>query len=281
MPSSREVDSRQEARIARHSEVSNRNAGASRSVLITGAASGIGAGLARHLARAGHRVFLSDVDTVQAAAVARDLQIEGARVSSLDLDVCAVDSIEAALRTLGDDAPDVLINNAGLQYVAPLEEFPLDKWRQLIDVMLFGAVVLTRGVLPGMRRRGYGRIVNIGSIHSLVGSPFKSAYVAAKHGMTGFSKVVALETGDVDVTINTICPSYVLTPLVEAQIDAQARTHGIARERVIEEIMLHPMPKRTFVTVEELGGIVEFLMSAAARNITAQCLAVDGGWTAQ
>lgn len=261
--------------------MSNRNAGASRSVLITGAASGIGAGLARHLARAGHRVFLSDVDTVQAAAVARDLQIDGARVSSLGLDVCAVDSIEAALRTLGDDAPDVLINNAGLQYVAPLEEFPLDKWRQLIDVMLFGAVVLTRGVLPGMRRRGYGRIVNIGSIHSLVGSPFKSAYVAAKHGMTGFSKVVALETGDVDVTINTICPSYVLTPLVEAQIDAQARTHGIARERVIEEIMLHPMPKRTFVTVEELGGIVEFLMSAAARNITAQCLAVDGGWTAQ
>jgi 3-hydroxybutyrate dehydrogenase len=175
----------------------------------------------------------------------------------------------------------VLINNAGLQYVATLEDFPPEQWQRLIAVMLYGAAMLTRGVLPGMRSRGFGRIINIGSVHGLVASPYKSAYVAAKHGLVGFSKAIALETCDCDITINTVCPSYVMTPLVEAQIDALAKTHGMARDRVIGEIMLKPMPKKQFITLEELGGVVEFLLSDAARNITGQCLTIDGGWTAQ
>jgi 3-hydroxybutyrate dehydrogenase len=140
---------------------------------------------------------------------------------------------------------------------------------------------MTRAVLPGMRRGGFGRIINIGSIHGLVASPFKSAYVAAKHGLIGLAKTVALETGDVDITINTICPAYVRTPLVEKQIAAQAREHGLTEERVIKEIMLKPMPKQAFIAIEEIAALAEYLLSDSARNITAQAIAIDGGWTAQ
>ena len=209
------------------------------------------------------------------------LQRELPRVRTLAFDVADARQIEAAFATLEDNPPDVLINNAGLQYVAPLEEFPPEKWQQLIAVMLTGTALLTRAALPSMRRRGYGRIVNIGSIHALIASPFKSAYVAAKHGLIGFSKAIALETHDVDITINTVCPGYVKTPLVEAQIAALARTHHMTPEQVVEEIMLKPMPKRQFITPEELIGSVEFLLGPAARNITGQCLVLDGGWTAQ
>ena len=173
------------------------------------------------------------------------------------------------------------MNNAGLQHVAPLEEFPRERWEQLIAVMLTGGAMLTRAVLPGMRRRGFGRIVIVGSIHSLVASPYRSAYVAARHGLIGFAKTVALETADADITVNSVCRSYVRTPLVEAQIAAQARAHGLPEQQVVDEIMLKPMPKHAFVTLEELGGIVEFLASDVARNITGQWIAVDGGWTAQ
>jgi len=175
----------------------------------------------------------------------------------------------------------VLVNNAGLQHVAGLEDFPQDRWDLLVRVMLSGACMMTRAVLPGMKRRGFGRIVNIGSIHSLVASPFKSAYVAAKHGLLGFSKVVALETAGTDVTINTICPSYVRTPLVQKQIAAQATAHGISEDEVIRQIMLKPMPKGSFISIEELYGIVVFLVGDAARNITGQTITVDGGWTAR
>jgi 3-hydroxybutyrate dehydrogenase len=175
----------------------------------------------------------------------------------------------------------VLVNNAGLQHVAPLEAFPIEKWNYLIQVMLVGAARLTRAVLPGMRTRGFGRIVNVGSIHSLVASPYKSAYVAAKHGLLGFSKTVALETSDVDVTINTVCPSYVRTPLVDAQIADQARARGIPEAEVVGRIMLEPMPKGVFIDLDELTGIVGFLLSPSARNITGQAIVVDGGWTAR
>jgi 3-hydroxybutyrate dehydrogenase len=165
--------------------------------------------------------------------------------------------------------------------VAPLEEFPMIRWAVLIEVMLIGVARLTRAVLPGMRQRGFGRVVNIGSIHSLVASPYKSAYVAAKHGLVGFSKTIALETARDDVTINTICPSYVRTPLVERQIADQARLRGIPEAEVIRDVMLAPMPKGVFIGMDELAGIATFLFSPAARNITGQTIVVDGGWTAQ
>lgn len=178
-------------------------------------------------------------------------------------------------------APSVLINNAGLQHVAPLESFPQAKWDQLLEVMLHGTCRMTRALLPGMRERGFGRIINIGSIHSLVASPYKTAYVAAKHGLVGFAKVVALETADTDITINTICPSCIRTPLVDAQIAGQMKVHGIAEDEVIDKIMLDPMPKKAFVTPEEVAGTIAFLISPHARNITGQTIVIDGGWTAR
>jgi 3-hydroxybutyrate dehydrogenase len=250
-------------------------------VLVTGAGSGIGLGIAGYLAGRGHPVCLTDLDGCAAARAATELLARGFVATSRILDVTSQASIDEALAALEPDGPDLLVNNAGLQHVSPLEEFPRERWETLIAVMLTGSAMLTRAVLPGMRRRRFGRVVNIGSIHSLVASPFKSAYVAAKHGLIGFAKTVALETADQDITINTICPSYVRTPLVDAQIAAQARAHGIPEQRVVDEIMLKPMPKRAFVTVEELGGIVEFLASDVARNVTGQWIAVDGGWTAQ
>jgi 3-hydroxybutyrate dehydrogenase len=249
--------------------------------LVTGAASGIGLGLAEYLCRHGHEVWLSDLPGAGVERAAGELVAEGCAARAIDLDVTSEASVEAAIAAIGDAGVDLLVNNAGLQHVAPLEDFPPERWSRLVAVMLAGPALTTRAVLPGMRRRNFGRIVNVGSIHSLVASPYKSAYVAAKHGVAGFSKTIALETADVDVTINTICPAYVRTPLVEAQIAAQARAHGIDERQVVDEIMLKPMPKRAFVTVDELGALVEFLASDAARNITGQSIAIDGGWTAQ
>ncbi len=251
----------------------------SRQAFITGAGSGIGAGLAMALARRGHRVIVSDLELKAAEAVADSVRQEGNQAVALKLDITQPSQISAVVAQSGPI--DVLINNAGLQHVARLEEFPEDRWRMLVAVMLTGAADMTRAVLPGMRRAGYGRIINIGSIHCLVASAFKSAYVAAKHGLVGFSKTVALETADVDITINTICPAYVRTPLVDRQIAAQAREHGLSEDRVISEIMLKPMPKKTFISIEEVSALIEYLMSDAARNVTAQAIAIDGGWTAQ
>lgn len=248
-------------------------------VLITGAASGIGLALAEKFLADGHQVIACDL---QAQALERlQARHDGAALTTLAFDVSDPRQIDAATAQLGDHSPDVLINNAGIQYVAPLEEFPAEKWQSLIAIMLTGAALLTRAVLPAMRARNYGRIVNIGSIHSLVASPYKSAYVAAKHGLIGFSKAIALETGAHDITINTLCPSYVKTPLVESQIAALAATHHLTAEQAVNDIMLKPMPKRQFISLEELTGTVEFLLSDAARNITGQWITIDGGWTAQ
>lgn len=250
-------------------------------VLVTGAASGIGLGLAGHLAEAGHTVWVTDVDGSAAGQAADAIRTPRGTARALALDVTSQASIDSALAAIGSPGVDLLVNNAGLQHVASLEEFPRDRWELLIAVMLTGTAMLTRAVLPAMRTQAFGRVINVGSIHSLVASPYKSAYVAAKHGVAGFTKTLALETADTDITINTICPSYVRTPLVDAQITAQARAHGIPEQRVIDEIMLKPMPKRAFVTFEELGALVDFLASDAARNITGQSIAIDGGWTAQ
>jgi len=249
--------------------------------LVTGAGSGIGLGLASYLVGRGHDVWLSDLARADVEQRARELARPGQEVHALELDVTSETSLHAATQAFGERGVDLLVNNAGLQHVAPLEDFPPERWARLVAVMLTGPALVIRALLPGMRRRNFGRIVNLGSIHSLVASPYKSAYVAAKHGLTGLTKSLALETGDVDVTVNTICPAYVRTPLVDAQIAAQARTHGIPEQRVIDEIMLKPMPKRAFIEIDELGALVEYLASDAARNVTGQSIAVDGGWTAQ
>jgi 3-hydroxybutyrate dehydrogenase len=256
-------------------------AGGQRCVLVTGAGSGIGAGLVTELAAMGYHVAATDLPGhEQVAGLVDGVRSRGGSAEAVAMDVTSDDSVASALTALSRP-PDVLINNAGIQRVAPLEEFPIAKWDQLLQVMLTGTARLTRAVLPGMRRRGFGRVINIGSIHSMVASPYKSAYVAAKHGLLGFSKAIALETADADITVNTICPSYVRTPLVDAQIADQAKTRGIPEGEVIDRIMLEPMPKGVFIGVDELAAIAAFLASHQARNITGQAIVVDGGWTAR
>lgn len=247
-------------------------------ILITGAGSGVGRGLTEHFAGRGHRVIATDKSAAAAAATANSANGD---VLGCELDVRDEEAIARFAATTEAHDVGILINNAGLQHVAPLEQFPPEKWSELIDVMLKGSAAMTRVALPGMRQRNYGRIVNIGSIHSLVASPYKSAYVAAKTGLLGFARVVALETADADITINTICPSYIRTPLVETQIKDQAARHGIPEEEVINRIMLEPMPKKAFITIDEVAATIEYLISNAARNMTGQALVLDGGWTCQ
>jgi 3-hydroxybutyrate dehydrogenase len=245
--------------------------------LVTGAASGIGLALAKSLAEDGVEVIVSDLNLEAAQIAAAEIQEQGGKAQAARLNV----SDQADIDRIEEEFPkiDILINNAGLQHVAKLEAFPPERWRLLNDILLVGPAMLTRAVLPGMKARGFGRIINIGSIHAVVASPYKSAYVAAKHGLLGFSKVIALETADFDITINTICPSYVKTPLVEKQVAQQAQEHGISEDDVINNIMLEPMPKKSFIEMEELAGSVRYLISAAARNMTGQALVLDGGWT--
>jgi len=252
-----------------------------KTILITGGASGIGLAMAEHLGSMGHALILADLNGDAAASAAKQLNRLQINAQPLVLDVSSIEQIEALKDTLSDSPVDVLINNAGIQHVSALETFPADKWSLLIQIMLVGPAMLTRAFLPSMRERGYGRIINVGSIHSLVASPYKSAYVAAKHGLLGFAKTITLETGDTNITINTLCPSYVKTPLVEKQIAAQAQEHGLSEDEVINKIMLEPMPKKAFIGLDELAETAAFLMSPAARNITGQTLVLDGGWTAR
>lgn len=246
--------------------------------LVTGAGSGIGRAVALHLGQSGLRVAVTDLNLEAAESVCAEITAQGGQARAWRLDVSQQSDIEKICDSV--DA-SILINNAGVQHVAKLESFPVDKWRLLNDILLVGPAMLTRGLLPKMKQAGYGRIINIGSIHALVASPYKSAYVAAKHGLLGFSKVVALETAEHDITINTLCPSYVKTPLVEKQIAQQAAEHGISEDEVINNIMLEPMPKKAFIELSELCSSVDFLRSAAARNMTGQTLVLDGGWTAR
>jgi 3-hydroxybutyrate dehydrogenase len=251
-----------------------------RNILITGAGSGIGAGLAVHLAEAGHRIVVTDLDGVAAARVAHGIEAAGGRSHAAALDVSNAGAAAALFADPITGPIEVVVNNAGLQHVNRLEDFDPARWQLLVNVMLVGAANMMRAALPGMRARGHGRIVNIGSIHSLVASPYKSAYIAAKHGLIGLSKTVALENGDLDITVNTICPAYVRTPLVDQQIARQAAEYDLPEERVINEIMLRPMPKRSFITIAEIAAAAEYFLSDAAKNVTAQALAIDGGWTA-
>ena len=223
----------------------------------------------------------TDLDSESAAETVQMAPQAGGSAECFELDVTDPTGIKGFFSDGNRRPVDVLINNAGIQHVAPLEEFSQEMWDQIQDVILGGTCLMTRAVLPGMRQRGRGRIVNIGSIHSLVASPYKSAYVAAKHGLLGFAKVIALEAADVDITINTVCPSYIRTPLVEAQIVDLAEIHGMSEEEVVARIMLEPMPKKVFISVEEVGAAIEYLGSRGARNVTGQVITIDGGWTAR
>ncbi len=248
-------------------------------VLITGGCGGIGFAVATEFGRQGYQVLLADLQQAQLDAKVAELRALGYQADALLLDLTSQSAIEQAAQQAG--AVDILVNNAGIQHVARLEDFPEQKWQQLLQVMLTGPAMLTKALLPGMRERNFGRVVNIGSIHALVASPFKSAYVAAKHGLLGFSKVVALENADFNFTINTVCPAYVRTPLVESQIAAQCKEHNLTEQQVIEQIMLAPMPQKAFIGVDEIAATALFLCQPPARHITAQTLVLDGGWTAR
>lgn len=252
--------------------------------VVTGSTSGIGLGIARALADAGSAVILNgfgkpeDIEAAQ-TGITSDF---GVPVRYSDADMSKPESIAEMFGTvLGEfGAVDVLVNNAGIQHVAPIPEFPVAKWDAILAINLSSAFHTTRLALPGMVEKGWGRVINIASAHGLVGSAFKSAYVAAKHGMLGLTKVTALEVAENGITCNAICPGYVYTPLVEAQIEGQAKAHGIPREEVIRDVLLAQQPNKRFATTDELGAIAVFLTSDAAASITGTTIAADGGWTA-
>jgi 3-hydroxybutyrate dehydrogenase len=252
--------------------------------LVTGSTSGIGLGIARALAAAGSPVVLNGFgkpEEIKATQQAITSEF-GVPVAYSAADMSDPASIEEMIKTALDrfGSLDILVNNAGIQHVAPLQEFPVAKWDAIIAINLSSAFHTTRLALPSMIARKWGRVINLASAHGLVGSAFKSAYVAAKHGMLGLTKVTALETAEMGITCNAICPGYVYTALVEAQIDGQAKAHGIAREQVIRDVLLAQQPNKRFATTDELGGIAVFLCSEAATSITGAAIPVDGGWTA-
>ena len=251
-----------------------------KTAVITGSNSGIGLGVAQYLAQAGADVVLNsftdrDEDHDLAATIAKE---HGVKARYIKADMSKGDECRMLIEAAG--SCDILINNAGIQHVAPLEEFPSDKWDAIIAINLSSAFHTTAAALPVMRAAGWGRVVNIASAHGLTASPYKSAYVAAKHGVVGLSKTTALETARDPITCNAICPGYVLTPLIEAQIPGQMKTHNMDRDTVIREIMLERQPSKEFATTDQLGGTVAFLCSAAADQITGTTISVDGGWTA-
>ncbi|OUS22634.1 3-hydroxybutyrate dehydrogenase [Litorivita pollutaquae] len=251
-----------------------------KTAVITGSTSGIGLGVAKELAKAGANVVLNSfTNSEEDHALAKEISdVTGVEARYIQADM----SDGAACRALIEQAGvcDILVNNAGIQHVAPIDEFPVDKWNAIIAINMNSAFHTTAAALPMMRKAGWGRVVNIASAHGLTASPYKAAYVAAKHGIVGMTKVVALETARDPITANAICPGYVLTPLVEAQIPDTMEKYGMGRDEVIEKVMLERQPSKEFATVEQLGGTAVFLCSDAATQITGTTLSVDGGWTA-
>lgn len=252
--------------------------------VITGSTSGIGLGLAEAFAAAGYRIVVNGIATSQKtdAMIAR-LQRHGAEVLFHGADLAdpeqCVALIEDAEKQFGK--VDILINNAGVQYVAPVEEFPPDRWDAILAINLSAAFHTIRAVLPGMQNRGWGRIINMASSHGHVGSIHKAAYVASKHGLLGLTKVVALENATRGITCNAICPGFVLTPLIEQQIEDLARQSGSNKEEAARELLREKQPSEKFATVEDIAALAIFLCSAAASNITGASLPIDGGWTAR
>ena len=245
--------------------------------LVTGGGSGIGLAISRRLADAGARVLINDVRP-SAEDAAREIGAE-----FLQADLASMEETTALGRRAVEvqGHVDILVNNAGLQHIAPVEDFPDDGWARLVQIMLVAPFQLTKAVVPGMKRRGWGRIVNMSSIHGLVASPYKSAYIAAKHGLIGLTKTVALEVGVDGVTVNAICPSYVRTPLLESQLADQARTRGLPEQEVIEKVMLEPAAIKSLIDPEEVAALAMFLISDDARSITGAAHSIDAGWTAR
>jgi 3-hydroxybutyrate dehydrogenase len=255
-----------------------------RTAIVTGSTSGIGLGVARALAGAGANIVINGfgVDSEIEALRAGLAEEYSVKVLFSNADMSRPDAIATmvakTVETLGP--VDILVNNAGIQFVSPLEDFPPEKWDAILAINLSAAFHAARAVIAGMKERKWGRIVNIASAHGLVASPFKSAYVAAKHGVVGLTKVIAMEGAEAGVTCNAVCPGYVWTPLVEKQIEDQAKAHGISRQNVIRDVLLAQQPNKRFATVQEIGALVLFLCSEPALSITGTALPVDGGWTA-
>src|SRR4051794_37203459 len=255
-----------------------------KTALVTGSTSGIGLGIARALAAQGANVVLNgfgdpaEIEALRASIAAEHdvtVRYDGADLSKRD-------EVEAMMKDAFDEfgTVDILVNNAGIQYVAPVEEFPAEKWDAIIGVNLSASFHTIRMAVPGMRAKKWGRIINIASAHALVASPFKTAYVAAKHGIAGLTKTVALEVGEAGITVNAICPGYVWTPLVQKQIPDTAKARDITEHEVIE-LLLHAQPTKKFVQVDEVAAFAAFLASDSAQSITGSILPIEGGWTAQ
>ena len=251
-----------------------------KTAVVTGSNSGIGLGIVRSLAEAGADVVLNSfTDTANdhdlAAAIGREYGVAARYVSA---DMSDANAARALIDAAG--ACDILVNNAGIQHVAPIEDFAPEMWDRVIAINLSSAFHTTAVALPRMRAARWGRVINIASAHGLTASPYKSAYIAAKHGIVGLTKTLGLETAEENITANAICPGYVLTPMVEAQIPDQMKAHGMDRDQVVRDVMLARQPSKEFATVEQIGGTVIFLCTDAAAQITGTTISVDGGWTA-
>jgi len=253
--------------------------------LVTGSTSGIGLGIARTLAAQGANIILNGFgDTKEIEVLRQSIATEhGVEVRFDGADLSKQDQIEAMMaKALAEFGTiDILVNNAGIQFVAPIDEFPVDKWNAIIAINLTASFHTVRLALPKMKAKKWGRIINIASAHALVASPFKSAYVAAKHGIAGLTKTVALEAAEYGITMNAICPGYVWTPLVQKQIPDTAKARGITEDQVINDVLLHAQPTKKFVQIDEVAAFAAFLASDAAASITGAILPIDGGWTAQ
>mgnify|MGYP001433901435 CR=1 FL=1 len=251
-----------------------------KTAIVTGSTSGIGLGIAEELARNGANVILNSFsDTDEDHAIADRLaQDHGISARYIRADLSNPDACRALVEQAG--ACDILVNNAGIQHVAPIDQFPTEKWDMILAINLSSAFHTTAAALPMMRKAGWGRVINIASAHGLTASPYKAAYVAAKHGVVGLTKVTALETAQEPITANAICPGYVLTPLVEAQIPDTAKKYEMSEEEVTQKVILERQPSKEFATVEQIGGTAVFLCSDAAAQITGTTISVDGGWTA-
>jgi 3-hydroxybutyrate dehydrogenase len=256
-----------------------------KSAVVTGSTSGIGLAIASALAARGVNLMLNGFgDPAEIKAVcARLAKAHGVRVEHHGADMSKAAEIEAMMKSAESTfgAIDILVNNAGIQFVSPIEEFPPEKWDAIIAINLVALFHTIRHAVPGMKKRKWGRIINIASAHALVASPFKSAYVAAKHGVAGLTKTVALETATFGITCNAICPGYVLTPLVEKQIPDTAKARGITEAQVVSDVLLAAQPTKQFVTVEQVAALACFLAGEDAASITGTIQAIDGGWTAQ